>query len=153
MKKIFTFIVCIVVIFGLVGCTKKDKNNEEEPKVYTAAELKEAASKAGYITNDYIACNPGLTEDQMEGFTVDIKVSAKDYSSYCIIVATNENYAKQACDTVASEYNTCVRNGKTLFFPETDASTDVIKMLTSIVKGEPIKPVDFKTETNKDDKK
>ena len=147
MKKVLTVVGCAFVLLSLVGCTKKT-TEEEETKVYTAAELKELASDKGYITNDYVACYTGLTEDQMEGFTVDLKVSTSEYKSYCVIVATSEDYAKQACDTVSSELNTCVRNGKVVFFPETDASTDTIKMLTSIVKGEPITPVEYKETTD-----
>lgn len=146
MKNVLRVLGCAVIIFSLVGCTKK-KTEEEAPKVYTAAELKTLASSKGYIANDYIACYTGLTEDQMEGFTVDLALSETKYGSYCIIVAENETYAKQACEAVAGEFNTCVRNDKVVFFPEVDASTDTIKMLTSIAKGDPIKPIDYTKKT------
>lgn len=147
MKKFLKGFLAVVLVLTLAGCKEKEKEEETggEKKTYTMAELKEAASKAGYVTNDYVACYTGLTEDQMEGFTVDIQKSATETASYCIIVATNAQYAKQACETVSNEYNTCITNETAVAFPEYTASNDVLKMLKSIVEGNPIEPVKFES--------
>jgi len=154
MKKFLKGLLAVVLVLTLAGCKENGNGgnngesgeNNEEQKTYTMVELKEAASKAGYITNDYIACFTGLTEDQMEGFTVDIQKSETESLSYCIIVAKNEQYAKQACETVQNEYNTCLKSGSVVTFPETSASNDVLKMLKSIIEGNPIEPIKSETK-------
>ena len=154
MKKFLKGLLAVVLVLTLAGCKGNENNgdngeggdNNDKPKTYTMVELKEAATKAGYITNDYIACFTGLTEDQMEGFTVDIQKSETESLSYCVIVAKNEQYAKQACETVQSEFNTCLKSGSVVTFPETSASNDVLKMLKSIIEGKPIEPVKIETK-------
>lgn len=155
MKKFLNVVFVMLLVVTLAGCNKdkdKDKDNkgnegdkQQEVKEYTRAELMEAASKAGYVVNDYIACSTGLTEDQMEGFTVDIPKSATESNSYCIIIAKSEDYAKQACEAVSSEFNTCIRNLKTVTFPETTASSEVVEMLRSIISGSPKKAPTYTT--------
>lgn len=164
MKKILSFMLCLLLVVSLTACGKKktdegkDNNQNQNPTTETkkvvdhsAAELKELAKTAGYITNDYLACYTGLTEDQMEGFTVDIQ-NQKNIVSYCVIVAVNEDYAKQACEALQSEYTNCIRNGRAVVFPEYNAPSDVVKSLTSIVEGRPVTPTpyDFGEDDNDD---
>lgn len=150
MRKFLQGFLVVATVFCLAACGSKkeeeqnpSEGKQEETKALTADELKAAVRKAGYTVNDYIACMTGLTEDQMSGFTVTIYKSAEESSDYCVIVAKSEEYAKQACETVQNEFNTCIRNGSTIVFPEYNASSDVQKMLTSIVDGKPITPISY----------
>lgn len=145
MKKLLSLFMAFAIIGLLTGC-KKDKtgdggNNVETPKILSMEEVKDAAKNAGYITNDYIACSTSLTEDQMDGFTVEIYTSETTTNAYCVIVAISEDYAKQACEAVSNGHNSCIRNANVVTFPEVDASIDIQNMLKSITTGKPIKPI------------
>lgn len=153
MKKLSKVLLAFLAVVTLVGCNKnkgeeggkgKEKGNEvEEVKILTLDEVKDATKKAGYIVNDYIACATNLTEDQMGGFTVEFYTSATETKAYCVIVAVNEDYAKQACESVSNGLNTCVRSANVVAFPEANASADVQSMLKSITSGKPISPISY----------
>ena len=153
MKKFLNGMLALFLVLALAGCGCQKKDNptggdnpsgnnpggETEEVVYhSAAELKELAKKAGYITNDYLACYTGLTEEQMEGFTVELQNEDKTLNSYCVIVTVDEPTAKQLCDNMQNEFTTCIRSGQSVAFPESSASAEFIKMLTSIVQGRPV---------------
>ena len=153
MKKLLTGIFAMLLVLGLAGCgcqkkggntnpggtNPKTGDNGEEIVYHTSAELKQLAKNAGYITQEYLACYTGLEDNQMEGgFTVELQKEDGQLNSYCVIVTADDPTAKQLCDVMQNEYTTCIRSGKAVAFPESDASADFIKMLTSIVQGKPV---------------
>ena len=142
MKKLFMSLFAFLLVLTLVGCgcQKKDNKIGEDGEVivyHSAAELKELAKKAGYITHDETLCYTGY-EDRSEGFSVELQKEDKSLVPYCILVMNNEELAKELCNIMQNEYTSCVRYGQAITFPESNSSADFVKILTSIIQGKPV---------------
>ena len=144
MKRLFMGLFVFLLVLTLVGCGCQKKEPEQRGEdgeiivYHSAAELKDLAKKAGYITHDETLCYTGY-EDRSEGFSVELQKEDKSLVPYCILVMNDEALAKELCGIMQNEYTTCVRYGQAITFPESNSSAEFVKILTSIVQGKPEK--------------